>query len=83
MVLERAARHHGLPATIVRERELYPTLAEAVRQPSAQVRRVLVQVGRPIGAPWGADEKGAAAAAWLALGQRRASESGGVPRVTD
>lgn len=75
-VLERAARRHRLPATVVRERELYATLAEAVREPLTHVRRVVIQIGRPMGVPWGGDEKAAAAAAWLALARSRGSGAG-------
>ena len=65
--LEQAARREGLSATTVLERELYPTLAQALRLSSADLRRMVSDIGRPLGAPWGADEKAAAAGAWLAL----------------
>jgi hypothetical protein len=75
-VLERAARRHRLPATVVRERELYATVGQALGHPPARVRSVVALVGRHLGAPWGADEKAAAAAAWLALGRIAATERG-------
>jgi hypothetical protein len=76
-VLERAARRHRLPSTTVRERDLYPALAQTLAQPQAQVRRMVVEIGRSQGPPWGADEKAAAAAAWLALGRSAGTERGG------
>jgi hypothetical protein len=65
--LEEAARREGLSVTTVLERELYPTLAQGLRLSSADLRQMVSDIGRPLGAPWGANEKAAAAGAWLAL----------------
>jgi hypothetical protein len=66
-VLEEAARGEGVSATTVLERELYPTLAQWLKLTPADLRRIVTDIGRPLGAPWGANEKAAAAGAWLAM----------------
>jgi hypothetical protein len=65
--LEGEARRQGIRTAVVRERDLLPTAAAALGISPAALRRALAGLGRQVGAPWGANEKAAAAAAWMAL----------------
>lgn len=62
-----ASRHHGLPVTGVKEREVYERAAATLRVSPSKLQRRLDEMGKLMGPPWREDEKLAALAAWLAL----------------
>jgi hypothetical protein len=65
--LRAAAESQGIACTVVGEKELWAHAAKALgRRPDA-LRKVLAEWGRELGAPWAAEEKCAALAAWAAL----------------
>jgi hypothetical protein len=66
-VVERALEQHGLAVTVVVESELAAGAARALQRTDAQIKRVVAAFGEMVGAPWRADEKVAATAAWMAL----------------
>jgi len=61
-----------LPVTRIRQRDLAAEAAAQLRRSPGELRTMVAQLGREVGAPWGADQKGAALIAWLLLA--RASE---------
>jgi len=74
--LTRAAAKRDLPVTGVRQKEIWERAASALRLPPGEVRKRIDAAGKPLGPPWTADQKHAAALAWIALqpaGRRRAS----------
>ena len=66
-VLETAAKTNHLPCKTIAEKEVFEAAARALRQPVAEVRRLIGEARRADLQPWRADEKAAMAAAWLAL----------------
>jgi hypothetical protein len=66
-VLARAAGHYRLPVAGIRERELFARAEKVLGLPSVRLRRILGELGKPLGPPWTQDQKLAALAAWLAL----------------
>jgi hypothetical protein len=65
--LAAAAERAGLPLVALREKDL-PALAwRALGASPAELTRKLAALGRPLGPPWGRDQKDAALAAWVAL----------------
>jgi len=66
-VLEFAAAANGLPVRRFDDRSLDDTAARELHFSTAKLKTRLQEVGRTAGRPWRADEKAAAAAAWLAL----------------
>jgi len=66
-VLEVAAGSLRLPCLAVTERDLYSKGAAALGRPADELKRIAADLGRPLGRPWGAEEKTAALAAWMAL----------------
>jgi hypothetical protein len=74
--LTRAAVKRDLPVTGVRQKEIWERAASTLRIPSNEVRKRIDAAGKPLGPPWTADQKHAAALAWIALqpaGRRRPS----------
>ncbi|HTO76211.1 MAG TPA: hypothetical protein VMQ61_09055 [Thermoanaerobaculia bacterium] len=74
--LTRAAAKIDLPVTGVRAKEIWDRAAAALRMPAGEVRKRIDAAGKPLGPPWTADQKHAAALAWIALqpaGKRRPS----------
>jgi hypothetical protein len=65
--LAGAATRCGLPVVRVPARELDSRAARADGRPIAALRALLDTVGRPLGPPWGADQKAAALLGWLVL----------------
>jgi hypothetical protein len=65
--LEAGCEAQRLPATRIRQRDLMELAAAELGRPVEQLRSQLARLGREIGAPWGADQKGAALIAWLLL----------------
>ena len=68
--LSRAAAERKLPMTGIRQKEIWGRAAEALRLPENELRKRIDAAGKPLGPPWTADQKHAAALAWIALGRR-------------
>jgi len=69
-VVEEAALRAGLACAIVLEREAYAVTAREVGGSEERLRRAVAELGRGAGGRWRAEEKTAAAAAWLVLARR-------------
>lgn len=65
--IRTACEQRKLPVVGVRERELFPRGASRLGISVNHVRRVVTEMGRPLGPPWRQDEKQAALVGWLAL----------------
>jgi len=65
--LSFASEEAGLELTAVPSRKLAALAARAFRIAEAGLPRRLADLGRGLGAPWGKDQKEAAAVAWVAL----------------
>jgi hypothetical protein len=65
--LARAAKQLRIPATTIVEADAFAKVAAALRKTPAIIKNEVAGLGRPVGRPWGMEEKTAAAAAWLAL----------------
>jgi hypothetical protein len=66
-VLEQAAARHRIRATVFRERDLYAVAADILGGTAAALRLRVAALGELIDGPWRAEEKAAAAVAWLGL----------------
>ena len=66
-VVETAVKRLGIASAVVVERELYATAARTLGGSPGRLQRAATDLGRTVGRPWGAQEKTAAVAAWLAL----------------
>jgi hypothetical protein len=66
-VLESALRSHGIACEVIVEKQLAAKAAAGLVRRDAEIKKVLTGIGKSLGGPWRADEKAAAAAAWLAL----------------
>lgn len=66
-VIEDVAVEAELPCCIWRERNLYATAAEALKQPEQQLRTLAAAMGRGTAGPWRAEQKLATVAGWLML----------------
>lgn len=66
-VLESALQAHGVYCDVIVEKQLAEKAAARLKRGVADIRRVVAGFGKELGGPWRADEKAAAAAAWLAL----------------
>ncbi len=62
-----AAERAGLVTSRVRARDLGAEAAAAIGRPATVLRQSVHDLGREVGPPWGADQKGAALLAWLVL----------------
>jgi hypothetical protein len=65
--LIEASEHCGLRITEIKERDLIEKASTQLRIPSSELESRLIELGKPLGAPWTQDQKYAALAAWLAL----------------
>lgn len=65
--LEAGCSALGLPATRIRQRELEGLAARELKRRGDALRATVAALAREAGAPWGADQKGAALIAWLLL----------------
>jgi hypothetical protein len=74
-VLELAAENNGIRYRTFEEQKLKTLAAAELRIPGADLEQRLVALGRAIGRPWRADEKAAAASAWLAFGARQKAKA--------
>lgn len=62
-----ASKHHDLPVTGVKERELFARGSAELRISAGDLERRVSEIGRLIGPPWAQDQKHAALVGWLAL----------------
>ncbi len=69
--LIHVAERCGLTVTRVREKELSGVATESLGQTPGQIQKKVAEMGKPIGAPWGQDQKQSALMAWLALSGKR------------
>jgi hypothetical protein len=69
--LTRASIRWELQVVSIKEKELVGEAAKAFGLAEDALLRRITELGRPLGSPWSRDEKFAALAAWLALGQGR------------
>jgi hypothetical protein len=70
-VVAGAAESCGLALTGLREREVFEVGAPLIGFSSDDLRERVTRMGQSLGAPWGRDQKLAAAVAWAALVGRR------------
>jgi hypothetical protein len=65
--LAAATERAGLPLVALREKDLPALAARALGKAPAALAREVAALGRPLGPPWGRDQKDAALAAWVGL----------------
>lgn len=65
-VLEESLQAHGVHTQVLMERDAYGHAAVKLKRSDENVRRVIQNLGRTTDAPWRAEQKLAALAAWLA-----------------
>ncbi|HVH83387.1 MAG TPA: hypothetical protein VM713_03620 [Steroidobacteraceae bacterium] len=65
--LASACAAESLPCTRIPRRDLPDEAARALKRAPAELTAAVARLGRDVGAPWGADQKGAALVAWLLL----------------
>jgi len=65
--LAEGCRRCDLPVVRIRRHDLVDRAAATLRQPPARLAAAVLTMGKPLGAPWGADQKSAALLAWLLL----------------
>ena len=65
--LARAAETCGLRLVAIREKDLGEHAERALAAPGARLTKTVAELGKSAGAPWGADQKLAALAAWVGL----------------
>lgn len=68
--IREACRGMGIAVTGVRERDLFGTAAEKLDFPAARIKRKIEELRRSAGSPWTADQKNAALAGFLFLGNK-------------
>jgi len=68
--LEQALNAHGVRTAILLEHYAYDTASTQLKKPSVNVRRTIQNFGRFTDAPWRAEQKLAALAAWFSLGHK-------------
>jgi len=66
-VLQESLRVHRILSYVLIERDAYAQAAVQVKQSNENVRRVIQKFGQDTEAPWRAEQKLAAVAAWVAL----------------
>jgi hypothetical protein len=65
--LEAGCAAQGLAVCRIRQRDLAEQASRELKRAAEELRATVAQLGREVGAPWGADQKGAALLAWLLL----------------
>ena len=65
--LARAVETCGLGLVAIREKDLADEAEHALGAASARLAKSIAELGKSAGAPWGADQKQAALAAWVGL----------------
>jgi len=68
--LEQALNARDVRTAILLERYAYDTASTQLKKPSVDVRRTIQNFGRFTDAPWRAEQKLAALAAWFSLGRK-------------
>jgi hypothetical protein len=63
----QASETCGLTVSGIPERDLYTRASVLLELPVDAIHQRVKDLGRPLGAPWGQDQKAATLAAWLAL----------------
>lgn len=66
-VLTGALEAHGLPCSVVLERDAYIKAATTLARSEDDVKRAVLALGSSLGGPWRAEEKLAALVAWMNL----------------
>ena len=56
-----------LPSARIRQRDLPAEAARVLRRAPRELEAAVTRLGREVGSPWGADQKGAALLGWLLL----------------
>jgi hypothetical protein len=69
-VLESALQSHGIACEVIVDKQLAAKAMADLERRDADIKKVLAAFGKSLGGPWRADEKAAAAAAWLALSSK-------------
>ena len=69
--LAEACRRLGLDVVRVRQRDLAGRASAALGKSPTRLAATVRALGRPLGAPWGADQKSAALLAWVLLAEKR------------
>jgi hypothetical protein len=65
--LAAAARTMRIPAVMMVESEVFASAAAKLGKSPGAIRVAVAEMGRAVGKPWSAEEKCAAAAAWITL----------------
>ena len=65
--LAEAAKTLRIPALTIIEAEAFAKGAVALKKTPDALKHEVTELGGTVGKPWGAEEKAAAAAAWLTL----------------
>src|SRR5580704_10344918 len=65
--LAAAAKTLRIPATTIVESEVFTSAAAKLGKTPDAIKIAVAELGRAVGKPWSAEEKAAAAAAWIAL----------------
>jgi len=65
--LAEGCRRCDLAVVRIRQRDLVDRAAATLHQSPARLAATVLTMGKPLGAPWGADQKSAALLAWLLL----------------
>ena len=65
--LASAAKTLRIPAVTMVESEVFPSAAAKLGKSRDAIKVAVTELGRNVGKPWSADEKAAAAAAWITL----------------
>lgn len=63
----RLQRQYAIPAITIVESEVFSSAASRLGKTTDAIKIAVAEFGRGIGKPWSAEEKAAAAAAWIAL----------------
>ncbi len=66
-VLENALRCHGVQCSLLLEKQLTEAACTRLKRGESDIAKAIAAFGKALGAPWRADEKAAAVAAWIAL----------------
>jgi hypothetical protein len=74
-VLEESLQTHGLTCTVIVEGAIYAKVATLCHCSEEQIKKAVSGMGDLLGKPWRAEEKLAAAAAWMALADLSSRES--------
>jgi len=68
--LARAAQACGLQLALIHEKQLAAQAEGILKAPLSKLTQRIAELGKTVGAPWGADQKNAALAAMIALATR-------------